>query len=402
MRAHHGWPLLHRPITRTLGHLQKDSCKVTGDLLNHHREYLDDRIAQALYRRAIRRIVRPGDVVVDLGAGTGIHSMEACRAGARKVYALECGDMAVLARDIIGESPFSRRISVIHEHSSFVRLREKADVIISYLGPSDLVRSLPPARARFLRRGGRTIPSHLRFRFGPVEAPDVYAARIDAWRRRRGADFTAARRCAANTAHTTHWLPSHFLSRPRPAFTLPLDPGVHRPWKSNGTFVSARDGTLHGIGLWFEFRLARGIWLSTRPPLRLSPAVHRHAFLPLERPLPVRAGERLRLRLTLLPGFEWMWRWSVHSSSHALADQSSLDGLLLSADRIQAAEGSARTRLNARGQITQFVLERCRKGHTLDQITAALSRRPMTLSGNRREALDVTRNILADFARRPR
>jgi predicted RNA methylase len=58
-----------------------------------HLAMLDDRNRTAAYLEAIRDGVREGDVVVDIGTGTGVLAAAAAQAGARRVYAIEVGDI---------------------------------------------------------------------------------------------------------------------------------------------------------------------------------------------------------------------------------------------------------------------------------------------------------------------
>ena len=72
----------------------------TAQFLDYHVSMLRDTVRTNAFREAILATVAEGDVVVDIGCGTGILSLFACQAGARRVYAIDRGPVLDVARDL--------------------------------------------------------------------------------------------------------------------------------------------------------------------------------------------------------------------------------------------------------------------------------------------------------------
>ena len=60
--------------------------------------FIADKIRTDAYVQALRQGVKQNSVVVDIGTGTGIWALLACRFGARKVYAIEPNDAIQVAK----------------------------------------------------------------------------------------------------------------------------------------------------------------------------------------------------------------------------------------------------------------------------------------------------------------
>ena len=98
-----------------------------------HGAMLSDRVRMHAYAAALEAAVRPGSVVLDVGTGTGIFALLACRLGARRVYAVEPGDSIHLARAAARDAGYADRVEFIQGISTEVDLPERADVMVSDL-----------------------------------------------------------------------------------------------------------------------------------------------------------------------------------------------------------------------------------------------------------------------------
>lgn len=80
-----------------------------------HEEMLKDTVRTGTYQRAIENNKEDfkDKIVLDIGAGTGILSIFAARAGAKHVYAIENAEIAIFAQEIIKQNKLSDKITVI-------------------------------------------------------------------------------------------------------------------------------------------------------------------------------------------------------------------------------------------------------------------------------------------------
>lgn len=282
------------------------------------------------YRQAIRRLVRAGDVVLDVGAGTGILAFFACEAGARRVYAVEDDPTVAAAAALLAKRvPGGDRVAVIRAHSTKATLPEPADVLVTEtLGPFGLdegiLRSVIDARRRLLRSGGVIIPARLALSIAPVEAPDVFATAVGWWTEPHyGLDLSLVKSFAANTPAFARFAETALLSDPAVVADVDFQT-VERPALSaHVSFACRRDGVVHGFAGWFAATLAPGLVLSNATP----GATHwRHVFLPIEEPAVVRAGTRIGVTLELDERNGWRWHGRIEASPAVAFDQSTWFG----------------------------------------------------------------------------
>lgn len=93
---------------------------------------LKDSVRTHAFREAIHRVVRPGDVIVDAGAGTGILSFFAAESGASRVLAVEIDPLlAARLRTSIELNGLTDVITVIEGDVRDVSLPPAVDVVIA-------------------------------------------------------------------------------------------------------------------------------------------------------------------------------------------------------------------------------------------------------------------------------
>lgn len=277
---------------------------MSASLIQHHAMLLKDTVRMNAYKKAIECVVKEGDVVIDIGCGLGILSFLALKAGSAHVHAVEVEPNTLkLARIIAKENGLDKRITFHKGLSYKLKLKEKADVIISEIfGNIALNENLLPAmldaKDRLLKDGGKMIPSAVKIWLSPCENKD--------W------EFTAKRLhdCMGfdllpDAPEFDLGVPSTIVETPEllsnSAVFADIDiMNISSDSVSNHlTFEVAKDGVLTGFAGWFDAKLADGVTFATNPS---GLTTHwKQGFLPLRSPQRVKAGQKITLTLEISP-----------------------------------------------------------------------------------------------------
>jgi protein arginine N-methyltransferase 1 len=268
------------------------------------------------YREAIHRTIKPGDVVVDLGAGTGLLSFFALQAGARHVYAIEMSDIADAAAELIAANGFQDRITLIRKNSKKVRLPEPCDVLVTEtlsafcFDAENIIEFVADARERFLKPGARIIPESADTFLLPFYSDAFGAGRLPP--RYYDLDFSPFRKRLFKSYSIVPASGKPFSALAQPAICYQIDfrKDTANPGKTFAPFRITADGRLDGFLGWFEARLCEGVTLSNSPYLPLSHWWQ--LYLPIHEQPHYRSGQTILLYLdpTIIAG-EAHWKYSV-------------------------------------------------------------------------------------------
>ena len=370
------------------------------DLLQYHAFCLTNtgtRLTQ--YERAIAAVVRQGDVVLDLGTGSGLLAVLACRAGARRVYAIEASDAVQIGTLITSTTEFAERIEFVHATSQKVALSEQVDVIVGDIHdtfgfqPGGLA-SIMDVRDRLLKPGGTLIPQATELMIAPLEAAALYAREIDVWNGCvHGVGLSSIRPFAVSHVHPGRFDSDQLLSPAAAIGTLDLARATSLHFSGSAVTTIHRDGIAHGLCGCFVTTLAGDIRMGNVPG-DSSTTNFAQAFFPFDQPVSVAAGDEVSISIDSHDGHIARWRVAISRGGqrHAQFDHSTLNGLLVS-----PASAASRLRRGKPSQLRTLGPLRPGSVEPSDRLTIAPSDR-LTIAPSNPRPLEPLPSVLPSSA----
>ena len=303
-----------------------------------HRLMLRDEVRTGTFKEAILQSVVEGDVVLDIGSGSGILSILAAKAGAMKVYAVEKTGIANFARELIEKNGLKDCVKIFEDNIENISLPQKVDVIVSeWMGgfavDENLLSPLLTARDRWLKPEGKILPHHVTSWM--ALALDInHDTEMQFWKSRPyEVDMDLVRQYTVQEVlWTRHNVTDEsLLSKPKQMWEIDLHAypieQAKGPFNSSLSFSVIREGKLNALATWFNATFPSNIKLSNAPG---APKTHwgRYVF-PLDNTVLVHPGSKIDVKFACEPekaGYchnKWSVRidngpWQHHDSKRAI------------------------------------------------------------------------------------
>jgi type I protein arginine methyltransferase len=285
------------------------------DSLPVHIMMLNDHARTKSYIAAINEVVRPEDIVLDIGTGTGILAMSAAKAGAKHVYAIEATPIGQVAKAMFKANGVEDKITLLQGWSTQLQLPERADVLVSeIIGNEPLAENVlqvtGDAVHRLLKPNARLIPSKVKIYGLPVIIPQSTLIKhtcvgetLQQWKSWYGLDFTPLATTAQRDSQLFFINPQ--LAKEWKQFSDPvllMDADLrflkHLNFKQTATSVATSSGEVNGILICFELELSPSVQLSTHPQEADESNCWKSPVWILGEPLSLMKGNRFTLTYT--------------------------------------------------------------------------------------------------------
>ncbi|XP_050548912.1 protein arginine N-methyltransferase 1 [Daktulosphaira vitifoliae] len=171
-----------------------------------HEEMLKDEVRTLTYRNSMyyNKHLFKDKIVLDIGCGTGILSMFAAKAGAARVFGIECSNIVDYAKQIVADNNLSHIVTIIKGKVEEIELPDgitKVDIIISeWMGYclfyESMLDTVLYARDKWLKEDGMLFPDRANLFITGIEDRQYKDDKINWWENVYGFNMSAIRNVA--------------------------------------------------------------------------------------------------------------------------------------------------------------------------------------------------------------
>ncbi|EPY25076.1 protein arginine N-methyltransferase 1 [Angomonas deanei] len=248
-------------------------------------------------------------VVLDVGCGTGILSMFAARAGARKVIGVDCSSVAVQAREIVKENGLDHIITIMQGKVEELEIEDKVDIIVSewmgyFLLYESMLNTVLYARDRWGAPGVRILPDHANMYACGICDPQYQEEKFDVWDNVKGIDFSYFKRLSYIEPLIDTVEPNQIATDIQPFFSFDINTVKVEDlsFTSKFSLQATENAKIDAISVHFDTPFFAGheaVILDTSP--HNAPTHWRQTVLYLYHPLAMNKGEKANFELKCAP-----------------------------------------------------------------------------------------------------
>ncbi|XP_076003137.1 protein arginine N-methyltransferase 3 [Genypterus blacodes] len=276
-----------------------------------HEEMLKDTVRTESYRDFMYRNpeVFKDKVVLDVGCGTGILSMFAARAGAKKVIGVDQSEIIYQAMDIVRSNQLEDKITLIKGRIEDIKLPvEKVDIIISewmgyFLLFESMLDSVLYARDCYLADGGSVYPDLCNISLAALGDTQRHRDRIAFWDDVYGFNMACMKAAVVPEAAVEVVKAETLISEPAVVQTIDCNSVCLSELEFVSDFcLKITDTTdctaiVGYFDIFFDKGCGNKVMFSTGP--QVTKTHWKQTVFLLEKPIPVQAGAELRGKVTV-------------------------------------------------------------------------------------------------------
>jgi type I protein arginine methyltransferase len=236
--------------------------------LKMHEMMLADSVRIDAYRQGIKNNIKPGDIVIDLGTGTGILSLFASQQSPLRIYAIDHSDIINVAKQIAANNNVTN-VTFIKTNSRDFVPEDKADVILHEqfnhtLFGENMIENLVDLRRRVLKPSGFLLPGKFELYLEPVclkpayRVPYIWEQQVQEFTfnfLRHAPEVERYKAIGYHSSMSSRESVDFFMCRPVPLLTIDLNDWTQTfklPTVIKMTRTMDRAGQMDGMCLYFR------------------------------------------------------------------------------------------------------------------------------------------------------